>query len=75
MATTDSRHDLPVAPNLLARDFTTTAINQKWVGDITYLWTTEGWMYLATVIDVYSRAVIGWSLQDAMKRNWWVMHY
>ena len=69
MATTDSRHDLPVAPNLLARDFTTTAINQKWVGDITYLWTTEGWMYLATVIDVYSRAVIGWSLQDSMTKE------
>lgn len=64
--TTDSRHNLPVAPNLLGRDFTATAINQKWVGDITYLWTTEGWMYLATMIDVYSRAVIGWSLQESM---------
>lgn len=66
VATTDSRHNLPVAPNLLARDFTANAINQKWVSDITYLWTTEGWMYLATVLDLYSRAVIGWSLQETM---------
>jgi len=64
--TTDSRHNLPVMPNLLARDFTTSAMNKKWVGDITYIWTTEGWMYLATIIDLYSRAVIGWSLQETM---------
>lgn len=69
IATTDSRHNLPVAPNLLARDFTATAVNQKWVGDITYVWTTEGWMYLATIIDLYSRAVIGWSLQDSMTKE------
>lgn len=69
MVTTDSRHNLPVAPNLLERDFTATAINQKWVGDITYIWTTDGWMYLATIIDLYSRAVIGWSLQDSMPKE------
>jgi putative transposase len=66
VVTTDSRHHLPVAPNLLGRDFTSTAMNQKWMCDITYIWTTEGWLYLATVIDVYSRAVIGWSLQETM---------
>lgn len=69
IATTDSRHNLPVAANLLDRKFTATEINQKWVGDITYIWTTEGWMYLATVIDLYSRAVIGWSLQESMKKE------
>lgn len=57
--TTDSKHHLPVAPNLLNRDFTALAPNQKWYGDISYIWTTEGWMYLAVVIDLYSRAVIG----------------
>ncbi len=67
--TTDSKHNLPVMPNLLARDFVATAPNQKWVGDITYVWTTQGWMYLATVIDLYSRAVIGWSLQDHMTKE------
>lgn len=64
--TTDSKHTQPVAPNLLARDFTATQINQKWVGDITYLYTTEGWLYLAIIIDLYSRAVIGWSMDTRM---------
>jgi putative transposase len=67
--TTDSKHNLPVAPNLLNRDFTATAPNQKWVGDISYVWTQEGWMYLAVVIDLYSRAVIGWSIQSTMSRQ------
>jgi putative transposase len=67
--TTDSKHKLPVAKNLLDRDFSTTAPNQKWVGDISYVWTEEGWMYLAVVIDLYSRAVIGWSIQSTMSRQ------
>lgn len=67
--TTDSNHRLPVAENLLERDFTATAPNQKWVSDITYIWTDEGWLYLATVIDLYSRAVIGWSIQPTMTRE------
>jgi putative transposase len=67
--TTDSKHNLPVAPNLLNRDFTATTPNQKWVGDISYVWTDEGWMYLAVVIDLYSRAVIGWSIQSTMSRQ------
>jgi len=58
-ATTNSNHNLPVAPNLLDQNFTATAPNQKYVGDITYLWTDEGWLYLATVIDLYSRLVVG----------------
>lgn len=65
--TTDSAHDLAVAPNLLERDFTATASDQKYVGDITYVWTDEGWLYLAVVIDLYSRRVVGWSMDDNMR--------
>lgn len=65
-ATTHSAHDLPVAPNLLKQDFTASAPNQKWVGDITYLWTDEGWLYLATMIDLYSRRVVGWAMSERM---------
>lgn len=61
-ATTDSTHGKPVAPNLLDRQFTAAAPNTAWVGDITYLWTKEGWMYLAVFIDLYSRMVVGWKL-------------
>ena len=64
--TTDSNHKLPVAPNLLEQDFTTTGPNQKWAGDITYLLTNEGWLYLAVIIDLYSRSVIGWSMKSRM---------
>lgn len=64
--TTDSNHQLPVAPNLLEQDFSSDAPNQKWVGDITYLLTNEGWLYLAVIIDLYSRAVIGWSMNERM---------
>jgi putative transposase len=67
--TTDSKHNLPVAPNLLNRDFRAFNPNQKWVGDISYVWTEEGFMYLAVVIDLYSRAVIGWSIQSSMSRT------
>lgn len=63
-ATTNSNHSLPVAPNLLQQEFSATAPNQKWVGDITYLWTTEGWLYLAVVIDLYSRLVVGWAMSE-----------
>lgn len=64
--TTDSNHKQPVAPNLLDREFTATQMNQKWVGDITYLYTSEGWLYLAVIIDLYSRTVIGWSMDSRM---------
>lgn len=67
--TTDSKHSLPVAPNLLNRNFKASAPNQKWVGDISYIWTEEGWLYLAVVIDLYSRSVIGWSLQPTMSKQ------
>jgi putative transposase len=67
--TTDSKHNFPVAQNLLNRDFTANAPNQKWCGDISYVWTDEGWMYLAVVIDLYSRSVVGWSIQSTMSRQ------
>ena len=64
--TTDSKHNLPVAENLLARNFTPTAPNQVWASDITYLWTAEGWLYLAIVLDLFNREVVGWSLKPRM---------
>ncbi len=60
--TTDSRHAHPVFPNRLARDFQVTAPNWVWASDITYVWTREGWLYLAVVIDLYARKVVGWSM-------------
>lgn len=65
-ATTNSKHNLPVAPNLLEQDFDADHLNQKWVGDITYLWTDEGWLYLAVMIDLYSRKVVGWAMSERM---------
>lgn len=65
-ATTNSNHNLPVAPNLLQQNFEATHPNQKWVSDITYIWTTEGWLYLAVVLDLYSRIVVGWVMSERM---------
>lgn len=62
--TTDSRHHHRIAPNLLARDFRTAAPDNAWVGDITYVPTTDGWLYLAVLIDLYSRSVVGWAISD-----------
>lgn len=67
--TTDSKHKLPVAENILNRDFSPTRSNEAWVQDITYIWTQEGWLYLAVVIDLYSRKVVGWSIQDNMRKG------
>jgi putative transposase len=61
-ATTQSNHRLPIALNTLNRQFTVTQPNRVWAGDITYVWTTEGWLYLAVVLDLYSRLVIGWAM-------------
>lgn len=68
-ATTNSKHDLPIAPNLLDRDFTPERPNQVWVADITYIWTGEGWLYLAIVLDLFSRAVVGWSMSERMTKK------
>ena len=67
-ATTDSKHQLPVAENVLNRQFSPQAPNQVWGTDITYLWTQQGWVYLAVVIDLYSRRVVGWSMDRRMKK-------
>ena len=66
--TTDSRHNFPVAPNLLNREFTPEEPNQTWASDITYVWTAEGWLYLAVVMDLFSRAIVGWSMSERMTR-------
>ena len=80
VVTTDSRHSLPVAPDLVQRRFNPEAPNQLWSGDITYIATDEGWLYLAAVIDLFGRQVVGWSLQphmqtslvkDALAMAWW----
>lgn len=65
--TTNSKHQLPVAENLLNRDFSPSAKNQVWTTDITYIWTLQGWLYLAVVIDLYSRRVVGWHLDRQME--------
>jgi transposase InsO family protein len=69
VTTTDSKHNLPIAPNVLDRNFTVAAPNQAWVGDFTYIATDEGWLFLAVVIDLFSRKVVGWSMRPDMHRN------
>jgi transposase InsO family protein len=68
-ATTDSDHTFNIAPNLLDRDFTADRPNQKWAGDISCIWTREGWLYLAVIVDLHSRRVIGWAVSNRMKRD------
>jgi putative transposase len=63
----NSKHHLPIAENVLDRNFTTTEPDQAWVADITYIWTSQGWLYLAVVIDLFSRRVIGWSMAEHMR--------
>jgi len=67
--TTDSRHGLPVAPNVLDRKFTADKPNVAWVTDITYIWTQEGWLYLAVILDLFSRRVVGWSMSEQITRQ------
>lgn len=67
IATTDSKHGLPIAPNLLQRDFSPNQPNQVWTTDITYIHTKEGWQYLAVFLDLFSRQIVGWSMQAHMK--------
>ena len=64
--TTDSAHPFPVAPNLLDQDFSAERPNEKWGADISYIWTREGWLYLAVVIDLYARRVVGWAVSHRL---------
>lgn len=82
--TTDSNHNNPIAPNVLDQNFTASHPNEKWVQDITYIWTTAGWLYLAVVIDLFNRQVIGWSMSrrinqalvcDALTMALWRRHF
>lgn len=67
--TTDSAHKLPVAKNLLNREFEQAKPDRVWLGDVTYIWTNEGWLYLAAVIDTYSRKIVGWSMSQQMTKG------
>jgi putative transposase len=67
--TTDSRHEHPIAPNLLERDFDPKAANEAWAGDVTYIATGEGWLYLAVLLDLFSRRVVGWATSAANDRQ------
>lgn len=68
-ATTDSKHALPVADNVLARDFAPAAPNRVWTADLTYIWTDEGWLYLAVVLDLFNREIVGWSIKPRMSAD------
>ena len=68
-ATTNSKHTHPVAENILNRNFSPKAANMVWAGDITYIWTGEGWLYLAVILDLFSRQVIGWSMSERMTKE------
>lgn len=67
--TTDSHHHLPLAPDLVKRDFSATEANQLWTSDITYIWTAEGWLYLAIILDVFSRKIVGWAMKERMRKD------
>ncbi len=67
--TTDSHHAFPIAPNLLEQDFSATRPNQKWAADISYVWTNEGWLYLAVVLDLFARRVVGWAVSDRLHKE------
>lgn len=66
VVTTNSKHGDPISPDLLQQHFTAEKPNEKWVGDITYIETSEGWLYLATVLDLYSRKIVGWAFSDSL---------
>ena len=68
-ATTNSKHNYPVAENLLKQDFTTSGINKVWASDITYIWTYEGWLYLAVIMDIYCRKIVGWAMSERQTKE------
>jgi putative transposase len=68
-ATTDSKHTLPVAPNRLEQNFVTERPDQTWTADITYIATAEGWLYLAVILDLYTRQIVGWAMRERMTKE------
>lgn len=68
-ATTNSKHNLPIYPNLLNQQFKVEKLGTAWVSDITYVYTREGWLYLATVMDLFSRRIIGWAMSSRMTKE------
>jgi putative transposase len=68
-ATTDSKHAFPIAPNLVQRDFNALQPNETWVTDITFVWTLQGWLYLAVILDLFSRRVVGWATSRNVDRH------
>ena len=69
VVTTDSNHALPLAENLLDREFSVDTPNARWAADITYIWTSEGWLYLAVVLDLFSRRIVGWAMGTTLERS------
>jgi putative transposase len=69
VVTTDSDHEMPVAKNLLARTFQAETPDTRWTADITYIWTTEGWLYLAIILDLFSRRIVGWAMDQKIERS------
>ena len=69
VVTTDTKHDLPIAPDLLQRNFTADGPNAKWTSDIPYIATDEGWLYLAAFIDLHSRMIVGWTMQPHIRAS------
>jgi putative transposase len=67
--TTDSNHNETISPNILDRNFDVVAPNKVWTTDITYVWTLEGWLYVAIVLDLFSRQIVGWSIADHMRTS------
>ena len=67
--TTDSHHACPVAPNLINQDFSAERPNQKWAADISYVWTSEGWLYLAVILDLFARRIVGWAVSDRLHQE------
>ena len=67
--TTKSDHNLPIAEDLVGRDFSASRINELWLSDITYIWTWEGWLYLSVVMDVFNREIVGWALEERLKKD------
>lgn len=69
VVTTDSNHDMPIADNLLARTFDAQTPDSRWTADITYIWTRQGWLYLAVILDLFSRRVVGWAMDQTIERS------